>query len=291
MPTPFARTSSATDAAELHSFHQSSALEPSAERGRRVPAPSPLALTTAAALVVVAVVKAYLAWKLAMPPMYAMSAVAALIAAAIASGVRGARTAGAIYPTLLLALLLQFILPDLAHPETPTFTPSLLRVAGCALAVATGIAGIIEQRALRRYPGTRPRSAPRWLAPLTTAVAAACLGGASVAGIVRAGPAPMGLSASMMAALPSVTTQGYEFAQREIHVRAGQPAMLRVDNRDGAMHSFDLDAFDVHVPLPGQASTVVTFIAGSAGRHLVYCAPHFDRKSGQGMHTTLVVDP
>jgi plastocyanin len=278
-------------ATEQRPFPESSAPEPAVARAGRALARSPLALTTAAALLVVAVVKAYLAWKLAMPPMYAMSAVAVLIAAALAAGVRWARVAGAVYPALLLALLLQFFLPDLAHPETPTFTPSLVIVAGCALAVVTGIAAVLEQRALRRRPGTRSRSAPRWLAPVATAVTAACLGAASVAGVVRAAPAPMGLSASMMAALPGVTTQGYEFAQREIHVRAGQPAMLRVDNRDGAMHSFDLDDFDVHVPLPGQASTVVTFVASSPGRHLVYCAPHFDRMSGQGMHTTLVVDP
>jgi plastocyanin len=67
--------------------------------------------------------------------------------------------------------------------------------------------------------------------------------------------------------------------------------VLRVENRDVVRHSFDIDALDVHVSLPGHASTVVVFTAGAAGRHTVYCAPHYDRATGRGMRTTLVVAP
>jgi len=45
------------------------------------------------------------------------------------------------------------------------------------------------------------------------------------------------------------------------------------------------------VPLAGSRSALALFTAGAPGRYTIYCAPHYDRKSGQGMKTTLVVEP
>ncbi len=257
--------------------------------GAGAPARSPLALTAAAALLAVAAVKVYLARTLDMPPMFAMGAVAALLALAIVRGARWARAAGAAYAALLLAVSLQFIVPDLAHPGTPTFAPSLLLGVACALAAAVGGAAAAEAR--RRADGAAAPGAPAWLAPLAAAAVAACVGAIAVSSVARAGSAATGLSGRALAALPAVTAERYAFAERELRVRAGQPVVLRVDNRDAVLHSFDVDAFDVHVPLPGRASTVVVFTAGAAGRYTVYCAPHYDRASGRGMRTTLVVEP
>jgi plastocyanin len=256
------------------------------------PARSPLAITAAAALLAVAAVKVYLARALDMPPMFAMGAVAGLLALAIVRGARWARAAGAAYAALLLAVSLQFIVPDLAHPGTPTFAPSLLLGTACALAVATGGAAAAEARRRAAPAGAAAAPvAPAWLAPLAAAAVAACVGAIAVSSVARAGSAATGLSGRALAALPAVTAERYAFAERELRVRAGQPVVLRVDNRDAVLHSFDVDAFDVHVPLPGRASTVVVFTAGAAGRYTVYCAPHYDRASGRGMRTTLVVEP
>jgi hypothetical protein len=138
------------------------------------------------------------------------------------------------------------------------------------LAAVTGAAAVVRAR---RRPAPAAGEAPRWLAPLTTGVAAATLGAAAVAAVVRAGGARSGVDPRVLAGLPAVATEGYAFVGRELHVRAGQPVMLRVDNRDAARHSFDLDAFGVHVPLPGEASTLVrSRPAGRALRGLLRAA-------------------
>lgn len=41
-------------------------------------------------------------------------------------------------------------------------------------------------------------------------------------------------------------TDWMRFGQAEVRVRAGQPVALRVVNRDGYTHAFDIDEFDVH---------------------------------------------
>jgi plastocyanin len=56
-------------------------------------------------------------------------------------------------------------------------------------------------------------------------------------------------------------------------------------------HSFDIDEFDVHVPIPGSNTALALFTAGAPGRYTIYCAPHYDKASKQGMKTTLVVEP
>jgi plastocyanin len=108
----------------------------------------------------------------------------------------------------------------------------------------------------------------------------------------RAGAAaPAGVSAQVFATLPAVTTQNFSFEQPELRVKAGQQVALRLENRDGMTHSFDIDELDVHVPMPGNGTALALFTAGAPGRYTIYCAPHYDRKSGQGMKTTLVVEP
>jgi plastocyanin len=172
----------------------------------------------------------------------------------------------------------------------------LLRRRRLLPALVAGVATVREERRRRRHGDVSVLRTPGWLVPLVASVVAASAGAIAVSGVVRAGDVRAdgertGLSPRTLAALPSVVAEHHAFAQRELHARAGQPVVLRVDNRDGVRHSFDVDAFDVHVSLPGRASTLVVFMAGRAGRYTVYCAPHFDRASGRGMRTTLVVAP
>ena len=92
------------------------------------------------------------------------------------------------------------------------------------------------------------------------------------------------------AALPAVEFRNFEFTQKEIRVKAGEQVALRVVNVDAMPHSFDIDELDVHAPIPANGSGLALFRAGKPGRYLVYCAPHFDKKSGQGMKATLIVE-
>jgi heme/copper-type cytochrome/quinol oxidase subunit 2 len=99
------------------------------------------------------------------------------------------------------------------------------------------------------------------------------------------------VSPRALAALPAVVTRGHAFVGGEIRVRAGERVAFRLENADGVAHSFDVDELDVHVPMPGRATALALFTAGRPGRYVVYCAPHYDRATGQGMKTTLVVEP
>ncbi|HUM71928.1 MAG TPA: cupredoxin domain-containing protein, partial [Chloroflexota bacterium] len=46
-----------------------------------------------------------------------------------------------------------------------------------------------------------------------------------------------------------IKIENMRFAQEEVYIKAGQPVTLRVVNQDGYAHAFDLDEFDIHVPL------------------------------------------
>jgi plastocyanin len=72
-------------------------------------------------------------------------------------------------------------------------------------------------------------------------------------------------------------------------VRAGELVALRLENADQAPHSFDVDELGVHAPIPVGQSGVAIFRPSAPGTYTFYCAPHFDKASGQGMKGTLIV--
>ena len=48
----------------------------------------------------------------------------------------------------------------------------------------------------------------------------------------------------------TIQTKGMVFVNDIFTVKAGQPVTLRVINRDGFAHAFDIDDFNIHSPWP-----------------------------------------
>ena len=71
--------------------------------------------------------------------------------------------------------------------------------------------------------------------------------------------------------------------------KAGQAVALRVVNRDGYAHAFDIDDLDIHAPLPAKATFDAAFTPQQPGRYRFYCgAPGHE---AAGMVGVLVVEP
>ncbi len=87
----------------------------------------------------------------------------------------------------------------------------------------------------------------------------------------------------------TIRTDGMRFVSDEVRVKAGQPVTLQVINRDGYAHAFDIDEFDIHAPLPANATFDATFTPTAAGRYRFYCGS--PGHEAAGMTGVLVVEP
>ena len=65
---------------------------------------------------------------------------------------------------------------------------------------------------------------------------------------------------------------------------------LRLVNDDNEGHSFDVDELGVHALIPAGKPGVALFKAGAPGTYLYYCAPHYDKATGEGMQGRLIVE-
>jgi plastocyanin len=114
------------------------------------------------------------------------------------------------------------------------------------------------------------------------------VGALLVAAILRTGRAAQ-VSPVVLEQLPPVTLNAFNGG--EIRVKAGQLAAFRLENPTAAGHSFDVDELSVHIPMPSGSHSLALFSADKPGTYTFYCAPHYDKGSGQGMHGTLIVEP
>lgn len=87
----------------------------------------------------------------------------------------------------------------------------------------------------------------------------------------------------------ALTAQDFKFAQTELHVKVGETVTVRLNNSDRLPHSFDLDEFNVHVPMPGNENVTATFTPVEPGTYTFYCDIPGHRELG--MAGTLVVAP
>ncbi len=82
---------------------------------------------------------------------------------------------------------------------------------------------------------------------------------------------------------------GMSFVRDEVHIPAGQPVTLRIVNRDDYAHAFDMDAFDIHLPLAAGETVEITLTPEQAGSYTFYCGSPGHQKAG--MDGVLVVEP
>lgn len=173
---------------------------------------------------------------------------------------------------------------DLTHPsETGTFIATLLSLALLLVTVVAGMTAIVYGE--RRVAEDK---VPRWLTSFLIGTATFVLGASLVAAIPSSG-GTAGLSSAELAALPGLTARNYKFEQPTITAKVGETTMLRLDNADTSIHHFDIDAFDVHVPMPSGESALALFKPTAPGTYTFYCGVPGHQEAG--MQGTLIVEP
>lgn len=87
----------------------------------------------------------------------------------------------------------------------------------------------------------------------------------------------------------TIEMEAMRFQQDEITVNAGQPVTLRLVNRDGYAHAFDMDDFDIHTPLAANETLEISFTPEKPGQYTFYCGSPGHHAAG--MVGTLIVTP
>ena len=182
-------------------------------------------------------------------------------------GWRWAPALGAVLSGLLLVLIAVMgagdILYPLMHPNSfNEFVLMLLLLPLLIIGLAGGIGATVQN--YRSAERATPRGLSTTLIALTGLVAGAVLIGAI------AKPADsVGVSPDVLASLPAVTLDAYN--KGEVRVKAGEMVALRLENADGASHSFDVDELNVHALMPGGKSSLALFKPTKPGTYTFYC--------------------
>jgi plastocyanin len=173
---------------------------------------------------------------------------------------------------------------NLTHPaETGKFIATLL---GLVLLLITIVAGVAVTVSGERQ-GAERRS-PRWLMGFLIGTASFVLG-ASLVATIPPSDASAGVSAEALAQLPALLAGRNTFDRAELPARVGQTVALRLENSDTQTHSFDIDTFDVHVPMPSGKPALALFTPTRSGTYTFYC--RIPGHTEAGMVGRLVVEP
>ena len=210
--------------------------------------------------------------------------VALICAGIVAVGWRWAPLLGALLSGAMLASYIPLLGYILTHPDEPNFVTAALFLPVAIVGIVAGIGATVQNYR------SGERRAPRWLAVgqagLAGWSAGAILIGTLIAGMPKAGSS-VGVSPETLAALPALAAQNLKFDQAELHAKVGETVALRLDNRDNEAHSFDIDAFNLHIPLPASQSGAAVFKPTQAGTYTFYCSLPGHREAG--MVGTLIV--
>jgi plastocyanin len=225
----------------------------------------------------------------AIPPLVVASVLFIGVAGAVVAGLRWAPALGAALSLLIgigvFAPAAEAIAYELVNPRMP-LGPTLLIIL--AMVVVGAVVGIWATLQNYRRPAEQ-RRAPRWLFIALAALVGVVAGFSALHSI--AAPASSGVNPEALAGLPAVATRDMAFAQSEIRVRAGELVALRLENADEVPHSFDIDEFGIHTPmLAGAEPGLAFFKPEQPGTYTFYCAPHYNKATGEGMKGTLIVE-
>jgi len=212
--------------------------------------------------------------------------VALICAGVVAIGWRWAPLLGTLLSGLMLSGYIPLLGYILTHPDEPNFVAATLFLPMSILGIVAGIGATVQN-----YLGGE-RRAPYWLFAGLMALAGWSVGAILVGALIAATPkagSSVGISPETLASLPALAAQNVKFDQAELHAKVGETVALRLNNRDNQAHSFDIDAFNLHVPLPASQSGAAIFKPTQAGTYTFYCSLPGHREAG--MVGTLVVGP
>jgi plastocyanin len=97
-------------------------------------------------------------------------------------------------------------------------------------------------------------------------------------GLLGTGVAPL-LAADAPATI-DLTVKDHKFDPAEIHIKAGQPAVINMHNQDPTAEEFDSDALGVEKVIPGERSGVVRLHPLEPGRYPFMGEYHSDTAQG-----------
>jgi plastocyanin len=247
---------------------------------------SDLTKLTVAALAVIVLAFVYLQGvllKRVEMPLPILQLLTVVLAGVIATGWRWTPLLAPLWMAVMIGGNWKPIAHDLAHPENTHvfgFAAFLLVVMlGCA---AFGLSAVIQ-----RARNSDAQRAPAVVRPIALALASLLVGAVIVAAIPR--ESGTAVSPELLAELPAMPLSA--FNNGTIRVKAGDLSGLRLENPDGVGHSFDVDELNLHATMPAGKDTAAFFIADQPGTYTFYCAPHYDKVTGQGMRGTLIVEP
>lgn len=213
------------------------------------------------------------------------AALAFIAAGLVATGWRWAPAVASVVAGLLLLTILVFALAILARPHERDFPTTLLTLALALVALPAGLGATVQN-----YRGGE-RRAPGWLNNALIGLGGLVLG-AILVGLIPQQGASAGVSADLLAGLPTLKVEEFSFGPRAIQVTAGETVALQLVNEDATAHSFDVDELDVHAPMPGGKAAVALFRPTEPGRYTFYCGipGHANLAEGSGMVGTLIVE-
>jgi plastocyanin len=218
------------------------------------------------------------------PPLAAFAVISFVVAGVVALGWRWAPLLGAFWSVFIVAGNNAEIVYSLGHPtEVRGFAFTLFVLAMAAIGLVAGIGATVQN-----YRGGERRT-PRALAAGLTLLAG-LFAGALIVASLAAGGVNAGVSPETLASLPALTAANFAFDQQEIRVRAGETVALRLENGDGEGHSFDIDLLGVHAAMPSGEASLALFKPTQPGTYTFYCAPHYNKTTGEGMQGTLIVE-
>lgn len=87
----------------------------------------------------------------------------------------------------------------------------------------------------------------------------------------------------------TIQARGMSFTPGTVTVKAGHTVNLRIINRDGYAHAFDLDAYDIHSPMSAKETQNFSFTPETPGRFSFYCSSPGHQMAG--MEGLLIVEP
>jgi plastocyanin len=91
------------------------------------------------------------------------------------------------------------------------------------------------------------------------------------------------------AQLPALVSRRDSFDRAELRTKVGETVALRLENSDTERHYFDIDEFDVHVPISTGTPALALFTPSAPGSYTFYC--HVPGHTEAGMVGTLIVEP
>jgi heme/copper-type cytochrome/quinol oxidase subunit 2 len=221
------------------------------------------------------------------PMLTGVAAAMLIVAGVVAVGWRWAPALGALLALAigggLLVPAIGEIVFSLTHPTDSMFILMILLLSLLALTIAAGVGATVQN-----YRSAERRT-PRGLPTALTALAGLIAGAVLISVIAKPTDA-VGVTPEVLAGLPSVTLEAYN--KGEVRVKAGEMVALRLENADGASHSFDVDELNVHALMPGGKSSLALFKPTKPGAYTFYCGipGHYDKATGEGMHGTLIVE-